>query len=139
MEQIFIRILNMSLTAGIVILMVIFLRLFLRRQPKIFSYLLWTAALFRLLCPVSFSSGLSLLGVWRMPPAQQGRMDYIPQNIGLMEQPEVVLPVSAAETSVNALLPPAIPETSVNPMQILLFAGMGIWMSGIIIMTIRHW
>ncbi len=136
MEQIFIRILNMSLTAGIVILMVIFLRLFLRRQPKIFSYLLWTAALFRLLCPVSFSSGLSLLGVWRMPPAQQGRMDYIPQNIGLMEQPEVVLPVSAAETSVNALLPPAIPETSVNPMQILLFAGMGIWMSGIIIMTI---
>lgn len=135
MEQLFITVMNMSLTAGIVILLVMLFRLFLRRQPKIFSYLLWTVVLFRLLCPVSFSSGLSLLGVLPMPPAQQDGINYIPENVGLMERPEVVLPVPVAENSVNAFLPPAIPENSVNPMQILLLAGMGIWVSGIIIMT----
>lgn len=143
MEQIFIRVLNMSLTAGIVILLVIFLRLFLKRLPKIFSYLLWTVVLFRLLCPVSFSSAVSLLGVLRMPSTEQGQIDYIPENIGLMEQPEVVLPVTIAEDAVNAVLPPAAVESSVNPMQVMLFAGMCLWVSGILIMTayavITYW
>lgn len=136
MEQIFIRILNMSLTAGIVILLVIFLRLFLKRLPKIFSYLLWMVVLFRLLCPISFSSEVSLLGVFRMPSTEQGQIDYIPENIGRMEQPEVVLPVTIAEDAVNAVLPPAAVESSVNPMQVMLFAGMCLWVSGILIMTV---
>lgn len=46
---------NMSLTAAIVILFVMFVRFLLRRAPKIFSYLLWLVVLLRLLCPVSFS------------------------------------------------------------------------------------
>ena len=49
MEQMLIRVLNMSLTAGIVILAVMSARLMLRRAPKIFSYVLWLAVLFRLL------------------------------------------------------------------------------------------
>ncbi|MDE5932003.1 MAG: M56 family metallopeptidase, partial [Lachnospiraceae bacterium] len=74
MEQIFIRILNMSLTAGIVILLVIFLRLFLKRLPKVFSCLLWTVVLFRLLCPISFTSAVSLLGILKMSSTQQGQI-----------------------------------------------------------------
>ncbi len=136
MEQIFIRILNMSLTAGIVILQVIFLRLFLKRLPKVFSCLLWAVVLFRLLCPISFSSAVSLLGVLKMPSTEQGQIDYIPENIGMMEQPTVVLPVPAAEDAVNAVLPPAVVENSANPMQVILFIGTCIWMSGILIMTI---
>lgn len=136
MEQIFIRILNMSLTAGIVILLVVFLRLFLKKLPKVFSYLLWAVVLFRLLCPISFSSAVSLLGVFKMPSTEQGQIDYIPQNIGIMEQPAVVLPVPAAESAVNAVLPPAAVENSINPMQVVLFIGMCIWVSGIFIMTI---
>ena len=136
MEQIFIRILNMSLTAGIVILLVVFLRLFLKKLPKVFSYLLWAVVLFRLLCPISFSSEVSLLGVFKMPSTQQGQIDYIPQNIGVMENPAVVLPVPAAESAVNAVLPPASVENSMNPMQVVLFIGMCIWVSGIFIMTV---
>ena len=45
MEQMLIRVLNMSLTAGIVILAVMSARLMLRRAPKIFSYVLWLAVL----------------------------------------------------------------------------------------------
>ena len=60
---IFSRVLTMSLTGGIVIVLVLVMRLFLARLPKIFSYLLWGVVLLRLLCPVSFSSGLSVFQV----------------------------------------------------------------------------
>lgn len=54
MTDIFIKVIEMSVTASIVIGVVMVLRLFLRKAPKVFSYALWAAALFRLLCPISF-------------------------------------------------------------------------------------
>lgn len=54
-------VLNMSITGGILILLVLLARLLLKRAPKIFPYLLWSVVLFRLLCPVSFTSDFSLL------------------------------------------------------------------------------
>jgi beta-lactamase regulating signal transducer with metallopeptidase domain len=41
--------------------MVCILRLFLKRAPKSFSYLLWIAVAFRLVCPIAFDSSFSLL------------------------------------------------------------------------------
>ncbi|MGN1105741.1 MAG: M56 family metallopeptidase, partial [Huintestinicola sp.] len=54
MTELFLIVLEMSATASIVIGAVMLLRLLLRKAPKVFSYVLWAAALFRLLCPVSF-------------------------------------------------------------------------------------
>lgn len=62
-EALFGQILVMSVTASLVILAVILIRLCLRRAPKVFSYALWAVVLLRLICPVSFSSDLSLLGM----------------------------------------------------------------------------
>lgn len=59
--EIFSCVVNMSLTASAVIAVVLLARLALRRAPKIFSYALWAAVLFRLLCPVSLPSPASLL------------------------------------------------------------------------------
>ena len=61
MTAIFERVLNMSLTGSIVIAVVLLARLLLRRAPKIYSYMLWAVVLFRLLCPISLSAGLSVL------------------------------------------------------------------------------
>lgn len=61
MSLLFMKILNMSLAAGYCIAAVIILRLLFRKQPKIFSYLLWSVVLFRLICPFSISSSFSLL------------------------------------------------------------------------------
>lgn len=61
MQEIFSRVLHMSLTGSYIILVVLLIRLALRKAPKVFSYLLWAAVLFRLLCPVSISSALSVL------------------------------------------------------------------------------
>ena len=63
MNGIFIHILSMSITAGYCIVAVILIRFLLKRQPKVFSYMLWSIVLFRLLCPVSLSSPLSVLPV----------------------------------------------------------------------------
>ncbi|MCM1049878.1 MAG: M56 family metallopeptidase [Clostridiales bacterium] len=130
MEQVFIDILNMSLTAGIAVLAVLVIRLLLKKAPKIFSYALWAVVLFRLLCPFSFSSAVSLLGALSAPDAQQGKIEYIPENIGYMEQPMVNLPIPAVENAINESMPAANTAASVNPMQIVIWIGAYIWLFG---------
>lgn len=51
MIRMFITILNMSIASSIVILAVLLLRPFLKRAPRIFSYILWFVVFLRLLCP----------------------------------------------------------------------------------------
>ena len=80
LESLFIRVLNMSLTGSLMILAVLLMRLLLTKAPKMFSYVLWLAVLFRLLCPVSFESGLSLLGVLGVTAGEQGTVEYIPES-----------------------------------------------------------
>ena len=74
MTAFFETVLEMSATASVVIAAVILVRLLLRRAPKKIAYALWSAAGFRLLCPVSFRSVFSLFrivpkGVTELAPA----------------------------------------------------------------------
>lgn len=134
--KIFILVLNMTLTGTVVILAVFLIRLFLKKAPGIFSYALWAVVLFRLLCPVSFSLPFSLLGVLQSEPARQGRMEYIAEDIGYMEKPEVMLPAPGISGAVNDLLPLGDRTASVNPMQIYLLIGAYIWLLGILSMAV---
>lgn len=61
MSMLFAQVLNMSMTGSVVILLVMVSRLILNRSPKIFSYILWSVVLFRLLCPVAFTAPVSVL------------------------------------------------------------------------------
>ena len=61
MTRIFIHVLQMSLTASFVIVCVLVVRFLLKKSPKIFSYALWAVVLFRLICPFTFESGLSII------------------------------------------------------------------------------
>lgn len=63
LHSVFSTVINMSMTGSIVIGFVLLARLLLKRAPKVFSYALWAVVLFRLLCPFSVSSALSLLRV----------------------------------------------------------------------------
>ncbi len=77
LQTLFPIICSMSLIGGIVIILVLLVRLPFRRLPKIFSYLLWSVVLLRLLCPFTFSSHLSVFQVIGTPLIQQN------QNIDL--------------------------------------------------------
>ena len=59
------QLLKMSLTASIVILVVLSLRQLLKRFPKRYIYYLWMVVWFRLLCPVSLGSRLSIFNIKR--------------------------------------------------------------------------
>ncbi len=61
MTAIFQTVLQMSVAGSYVILLVLIARLILRKAPKLLSYILWFAVLFRLLCPLSFETSYSLL------------------------------------------------------------------------------
>ncbi len=60
-EIVFYNILEMSLEAGCIILAVLALRVCLKEKPKVFSYVLWIAVFFRLLCPVSLELPVSFV------------------------------------------------------------------------------
>ncbi len=60
MTSLFRLMIQMSITASYVIAVVLVLRILMRRYPKKYSYYLWTAVLFRLCCPFSFRSALSI-------------------------------------------------------------------------------
>ncbi len=61
LEQIFLKVMDMSFTVAIIIGIVLIVRIFLKRFPKYISYALWSVVLFRLLCPYSFESAYSLV------------------------------------------------------------------------------
>ncbi len=73
MEACFLGVLSKSWTGSLVILIVLLARLLLKKLPKGFSYLLWSAVLVQLLCPFSFQNPLSLLPArYQTLPSQQG-------------------------------------------------------------------
>lgn len=96
MFDLFIIILNMSITASFTMLAVILLRLLLRKAPKWISYALWSIVLFRLVCPFSFTSGLSLLGGIGVPASENGTIRYIPDNTAVPDIYPTVVNVTEA-------------------------------------------
>jgi len=61
LQDVFMNIITMSLTAIPIILVVLLARMVLKFAPKVFSYALWAVVLFRLLCPFSFEMNFSLV------------------------------------------------------------------------------
>ena len=66
MVDIFNTILDMSINASVVILAVMVLRILFYKAPKRYSYLLWAVVGFRLCCPVSFESIISIFSLGRL-------------------------------------------------------------------------
>ncbi len=103
LEEVFVQIVNMSVTAGIMVLAVILLRMLLKGMPKIYSYILWGVVLVRLICPISFETEYSLLGMLDVPVAEQGQVEYISSNElwGWSEEnrQQVIMDIEAIEES----------------------------------------
>lgn len=135
-------VLNMSMTAGIVIIFVILFRFFLKKAPKIFSYLLWGVVLFRLLCPFSVSSPFSLLRIVEAPVSEKGNMEYIPVEMVKDDNSTLITP-SNAETAMGKedgdesgkINPPGEAKTG-NPFRQTVMTFTWIWLLGIAVTLI---
>ena len=127
MDSLFLHVINMSITAGYVIIFVAAIRLLLKKLPKIYSYMLWLAVLFRLVCPFSFESMLSLIP----------KNINIPQDIAYSAKPEISSGIAAVDNIINNVLPAPLNEAaSINPMQVWLAVGEAIWIAGIAVLLI---
>lgn len=91
MTAIFQTVLQMSVAGSYVITLVLVARVMLRKAPKLLSYILWFAVLFRLLCPLSFETSYSLL-----PELGTGNLQTAADGIQTIVQHP---PDSAAEPS----------------------------------------
>ena len=145
---IFLQILNMSLTVGVIICVVILCRLLLRRAPKIYSYLLWSVVLFRLFCPVSFSAPISILSIFDTPVLGQttenagdkatvtSTVAYIPTDIVHREYPEITLPIPGVGDevieAVNEKLPSGEEQLRADPLEAPITIATYLWMLGIV-------
>ena len=137
LKSVFLSVLNMSVTASLVAVAVIIARLPLKKSPKVFSYALWSVVLFRLVCPFSFSSRLSLLGF--MPSSQAGSAParYIPEDAGMIKLPLVDIAFKRINAAFSSSIPPAAaPLAKLNPMDILIFLGALIWLTGMAVMLV---
>ncbi len=61
MRGIFLTVLGMGITASMAIVVVLIFRLLLKGMPRIFSYILWLAVFWRLLCPFAPETGWGIL------------------------------------------------------------------------------
>ena len=61
MNELFLKIINMSISASWLVLVVVILRFVLKKAPKWVNILLWGIVAIRLICPFSFESALSLI------------------------------------------------------------------------------
>lgn len=123
LSSLFLKLLNMSYTASLVIVAVLLVRLLLGRAPKIFSYCLWAVVLFRLLCPISFESSASPL-----PSAQLIDPATIAQ-----QRPVVTSGIEAIDRPINGYLTSSYFEGVTQPVghsRQLAASLAGIWLAG---------
>jgi beta-lactamase regulating signal transducer with metallopeptidase domain len=115
----------MSYVGGIVIAIVLTARVFLKKFPKKYSYLLWIVPLIRLVFPFSIESVISLIPFNPEP---------IPDTIMYDQMPTINTGISSVNRSINQILPASEIVGSVNPIQIWIFIGAVIWLLGILIL-----
>ena len=129
MSELFLKIINMSISASWLVLAVLILRFVLKKAPKWINVLLWGIVAIRLICPFSFESPLSLI-----PSAET-----IPLNIGMDTTPTINSGISAINNAVNPIISQSntpMAGASINPLQITIGIYEYIWIFGMIALAL---
>src|SRR5690554_4533151 len=130
MTSLFIKVLNLSITASYAALVVLLVRLLLKKSPKIFSYILWSVVLFRLTCPFHFNSPLSLL------KPIDGSTNYISQSALVMESPTIVPNIETMDQAVKHSNLAATSYANMDAMQVFIGVFTSIWVLGMILLVL---
>lgn len=94
MYEVFTKLLNMSLMASILVLIIIVLRFALERAPKKFICILWALVALRLICPFSISSVFSAYNMLDKNTISSGQVEYFEYN-EKTEKPQLTFEVPA--------------------------------------------
>ena len=125
MSGIFLKLLNLSISASWLVLVVLALRLVLKRVPKWVNVLLWGMVALRLMLPFSIESALSLI-----PSAET----LSPEVVQFDPAPTITSGVTIIDNAVNPSLSEsfaAAPLASVNPLYVWTYLAGWVWLIGL--------
>ena len=130
MSGIFLKLLNLSISASWLVLVVLALRLVLKRAPKWVNVLLWGMVALRLMLPFSIESALSLI-----PSAET----LSPEVVRFDPAPTITSGVEFIDNAVNPSLSEsfaAAPLASVNPLYVWTYLAGWVWLIGLAAMLL---
>ena len=130
MSGIFLKLLNLSISASWLVLVVLALRLVLKRAPKWVNVLLWGMVALRLMLPFSIESALSLI-----PSAET----VSPEVVRFDPAPTITSGVTIIDNAVNPSLSEsfaAAPLASVNPLYVWTYLAGWVWLLGLAAMLL---
>ena len=125
MAAVFLKLLNLSISASWLVLVVLVLRLISKRSPKWMNVLLWGIVALRLVLPFSIESALSLI-----PSAET----VSPAAVQFAPAPTITSGVSVIDNAVNPALSEhfsAVPTASVNPLYVWTEIAGWVWLIGL--------
>ena len=125
MAAVFLKLLNLSISASWLVLAVLVLRLVSKRSPKWMNVLLWGIVALRLVLPFSVESALSLI-----PSAET----VSPAVVQFDPAPTITSGVSVIDNAVNPSLSEhfaAVPTASVNPLYVWTEIAGWVWLIGL--------
>ena len=128
MTEIFLKIVNMSISASWIVLAVLLVRVFIKKAPKWITVLLWGVVALRLICPFSIESALSLI-----PSAQT-----VSPGIMMEQMPQINSGVPVIDNAVNPGFSDAFaPDVTVsaNPLQIWIPILASVWVIGVVLLA----
>ena len=129
MAEVFLKIVNMSISASWIVFAVLLLRLVLKRAPKWIPVLLWGIVAVRLLCPFTLESSVSLI------PSSE----TISPEIMMDRAPEISTGIDYFDQAVNPLISETFapePIASANPLQILIPVAANLWLLGLLVLLL---
>ena len=130
MSVIFLKLLNLSISASWLVLVVLVLRLVLKRAPKWVDVLLWGMVALRLMLPFSIESALSLI-----PSAET----LSPEVVQFHPAPTITSGVELIDNAVNPSLSEsfaAAPLASVNLLYVWTYLAGWVWLIGLAAMLL---
>ncbi|MBQ8637962.1 MAG: hypothetical protein IJ468_02200 [Lachnospiraceae bacterium] len=128
-EEIFLKLLNMSISAGWLILAVLLLQLILKNGSRAFCCRLWILVALRLILPFPLESVFSLI------PSPE----TVSPDIMFSYAPTIDSGVPVVDAIVNPILSTSLasePAASANPIQILSAVVSILWLAGILVLVL---
>lgn len=129
MSKIFLYIINMSISAGYVVLAVVLLRLLLKKAPRWLTASVWATVGLRLIMPFSIKSALSLI-----PSAE-----VVSPDIMTDKTPSINSGIPFINESFNPIIQESFtpnPAESANPLQIWVPILTAVWLLGVALMLL---
>lgn len=129
MANLFLKILNMSISASWIVIAVLLFRFLFKKAPKWINVVLWGVVGLRLIMPFSFESVLSLI------PSTE----TVSPEIMMDMTPQIDIGIDAVNNAINPIITGSFapePMASANPLQIIIPVISNLWLLGVALLFV---